>query len=176
MSWSAHGIGTERPGQPPTPAPRGPPQPKVTRRAWKVRANAGAPRVLCLNIQDSQWQTGSPAIVMRETPLVPSLQCLRHLRKSLGFGFSNERRRDACVQLHSRASSCPRKHVRGLKTKSEFDLGDLKSPRLKGALAPIADHATKPSYPTVVQQVLDNVQKYENCIILTRVGSFYEVQ
>ena len=33
-----------------------------------------------------------------------------------------------------------------------------------------------PSYPTVVQQAYDNMRKFENCVLLTRVGSFYEVR
>ena len=32
-----------------------------------------------------------------------------------------------------------------------------------------------PAYPTVVQQALNNMRKYEKCVLLTRVGSFYEV-
>ncbi len=31
-----------------------------------------------------------------------------------------------------------------------------------------------PSYPTVVQQARNNMQKFENCVLLTRVGGFYE--
>lgn len=32
-----------------------------------------------------------------------------------------------------------------------------------------------PRYPTVVQGHLNNIQKFKNCIVLTRVGGFYEV-
>jgi len=32
-----------------------------------------------------------------------------------------------------------------------------------------------PGYPTVVQQAWNNMRKFENCVLLTRVGSFYEV-
>lgn len=31
------------------------------------------------------------------------------------------------------------------------------------------------SYPTVIQQVRDNMLKYRDCVLLTRVGSFYEL-
>lgn len=37
------------------------------------------------------------------------------------------------------------------------------------------DGFTQPSYPTVVQQARNNINSFENCVILTRVGSFYEV-
>ena len=32
-----------------------------------------------------------------------------------------------------------------------------------------------PTYPPVVQQAWNNMKKFENCIVFTRVGSFYEV-
>lgn len=32
-----------------------------------------------------------------------------------------------------------------------------------------------PAYPTVVQQARRNMQKFENCVLLTRVGGFYEL-
>lgn len=33
----------------------------------------------------------------------------------------------------------------------------------------------RPTYPTMVQQARNNMQKFENCVLLTRVGGFYEV-
>ena len=32
-----------------------------------------------------------------------------------------------------------------------------------------------PTYPTVMQQALNNMRKFSHCVLLTRVGSFYEV-
>jgi DNA mismatch repair ATPase MutS len=32
-----------------------------------------------------------------------------------------------------------------------------------------------PSYPTVIQQALNNMRIFSNCVVLTRVGSFYEM-
>ena len=32
-----------------------------------------------------------------------------------------------------------------------------------------------PAYPTVVQQARNNMRKFENCVVLTRVGGFYEL-
>jgi hypothetical protein len=32
-----------------------------------------------------------------------------------------------------------------------------------------------PAYPTVMQQALNNMRKFSHCVLLTRVGSFYEV-
>lgn len=49
----------------------------------------------------------------------------------------------------------------------------------QGVLPPLAkDEADSPpekKYPTVLQQHLDNVHKYNDCIVLTRVGDFYEM-
>ena len=32
-----------------------------------------------------------------------------------------------------------------------------------------------PSYPTVIKQARDNMRKFENCVLLTKVGGFYEM-
>ena len=39
----------------------------------------------------------------------------------------------------------------------------------------IVDENDGPSYPTVVQQARNNMQKFSHCVVLTRVGNFYEV-
>ncbi|KAF2858740.1 DNA mismatch repair protein Msh1 [Piedraia hortae CBS 480.64] len=46
-----------------------------------------------------------------------------------------------------------------------------------GALAPLqpVDAAEAKTYPTVLQQHLNNVRKYQDCVVLTRVGDFYEM-
>jgi DNA mismatch repair ATPase MutS len=33
----------------------------------------------------------------------------------------------------------------------------------------------EPSYPTVVLQAKRNMEKFDNCVLLTRVGGFYEL-
>ena len=63
---------------------------------------------------------------------------------------------------------------RGAKTKSSSKLKDLPQGALK--LEPYNEGADdSPRYPTVVQQHRNNMQKFKNCILLTRVGGFYEV-
>ncbi|RKF57918.1 MutS protein-like protein 1 [Golovinomyces cichoracearum] len=42
-------------------------------------------------------------------------------------------------------------------------------------LEPLLLEENVPSYPRVVQQARTNMQKYENCVLLTRVGGFYEL-
>lgn len=46
---------------------------------------------------------------------------------------------------------------------------------IPGSATSFNDGFTQPSYPTVVQQARNNINSFENCVVLTRVGSFYEV-
>lgn len=39
----------------------------------------------------------------------------------------------------------------------------------------VAGEEEGPAYPTVVLQARRNMQKFENCVLLTRVGGFYEL-
>jgi hypothetical protein len=39
----------------------------------------------------------------------------------------------------------------------------------------VPDVGDEPAYPTVVQQARNNMRKFSHCVVLTRVGSFYEV-
>lgn len=41
-------------------------------------------------------------------------------------------------------------------------------------LAPVENDA--PQYPTVIQGAKYNMQKFKDCVLLTRVGNFYEVE
>jgi hypothetical protein len=41
-------------------------------------------------------------------------------------------------------------------------------------LAPLVNDV--PQYPTVIQGARNNMVKFQNCVLLTRVGSFYEVR
>lgn len=65
--------------------------------------------------------------------------------------------------------------TRGAKSKITVKLEDLP----QGALEPMPDTAEEedqgPTYPTVVRQARNNMRKFNNCVVLTRVGSFYEV-
>lgn len=66
-------------------------------------------------------------------------------------------------------------HRKGAKTKSTLKLKDLPQGALK--LEPYNDGADDaPQYPAVVQGHRNNMQKFKNCVVLTRVGGFYEVR
>lgn len=80
------------------------------------------------------------------------------------------------TSIHPRASpAAPRAFVRGAKTKATVKLKDLPQGALKlEAYDDRVDEA--PRYPTVVQGHRNNMQTFKNCVILTRVGGFYEVR
>ncbi|GAW22953.1 hypothetical protein ANO14919_125000 [Xylariales sp. No.14919] len=64
---------------------------------------------------------------------------------------------------------------RGKKTKSSIKLDDLPQGLVKAEPLPDVQDDGGPAYPTVVLQARRNMQKFENCILLTRVGGFYEL-
>lgn len=65
--------------------------------------------------------------------------------------------------------------ARGKKSKATVRLKDLP----QGVLKPdnsFADWKNEgPAYPTVVQQARNNMRTFSDCVLLTRVGGFYEV-
>lgn len=80
------------------------------------------------------------------------------------------------TSIYSRVSTAaPKVYVRGAKTKATVKLKDLPQGVLKlEAYNDRVDEA--PRYPAVVQGHRNNMQTFKNCVILTRVGSFYEVR
>ena len=67
------------------------------------------------------------------------------------------------------------KYKRGVKSKATVPLRELQQagPESKQPLEEIRDDGS--GYPAVVQQARGNMRKFENSVVLTRVGSFYEV-
>jgi DNA mismatch repair ATPase MutS len=65
--------------------------------------------------------------------------------------------------------------IRGAKRKTNVKLDDL----IQGVLPALpklkADAPPEKVYPPVLQQHLNNVRKFSDCIVLTRVGDFYEL-
>ncbi|KAI0851424.1 muts domain V-domain-containing protein [Daldinia vernicosa] len=84
-------------------------------------------------------------------------------------------------------TSLQQQQVRGKKTRSSMKLEDLpqgpiKPPGKKAAAAATAARAAPlpeldegPAYPTVVLQARMNMQRFDGCVLLTRVGGFYEL-
>ncbi|KAI1082869.1 muts domain V-domain-containing protein [Whalleya microplaca] len=104
-----------------------------------------------------------------------------------GLGASrplSSERRLMCPGSASHAAVSPlsatpvsRIQVRGKKTKSSLRLADLPQGPLALDPAPLPEPEEDegPAYPTVVLQAHRNMQKFENCVLLTRVGGFYEL-
>lgn len=78
--------------------------------------------------------------------------------------------------LHGLAQAAPttwRVQNRGKKTKASAKLDDLPQGLIPLDPLPLEDDA--PVYSTVVRQARSNMQKFQNCVLLTRVGGFYEL-
>lgn len=67
-------------------------------------------------------------------------------------------------------------HPRGAKTRTIQKLDDLPQGVLEDKDSLQNEEDDGPSYPAVVQQAWNNMQKFQDCVILTRVGNFYEVR
>jgi len=63
--------------------------------------------------------------------------------------------------------------ARGVKRKTVLTLEELPQGTLP--LDPLPSDL-EPMYPTVIQQARANMDKFPNCVVLTRVGGFYEVK
>lgn len=65
---------------------------------------------------------------------------------------------------------------RGAKSKTVIKSNDLPQGVLQSDKT-IADREDDiPAYPAVIQQARNNMQKFEDCVLLTRVGGFYEAR
>lgn len=64
---------------------------------------------------------------------------------------------------------------RGKKTKTAIKLSDLPQGPIESEFKPVEEEENEPSYPTVVLQARRNMRKFDNCVLLTRVGGFYEL-
>ena len=72
-------------------------------------------------------------------------------------------------------SNLPQIWIRGLKRKATIRIEDLPQGPLPAKPADTISASDGPAYPTVIQQARNNMRKFAHCVVLTRVGSFYEV-
>lgn len=70
-----------------------------------------------------------------------------------------------CLQVSQR---------RGAKRKTTLNLDEIQQGPLQLEALPPQDDAV-PEYPPLLQQVRNNMLKFSHCVLLTRVGGFYEV-
>lgn len=59
--------------------------------------------------------------------------------------------------------------------KAVVKIADLPQGTLKADALPVQIDDKIPQYPTVVLQARQNMDKFDNCVLLTRVGGFYEL-
>ena len=71
--------------------------------------------------------------------------------------------------------SSPKTFLRGVKSRATLHVQDLPQGVIVNKLPTELKEDDAPTYPTVVQQAKNNMQKFDNCVLLTRVGGFYEV-
>lgn len=64
---------------------------------------------------------------------------------------------------------------RGVKTKASMKVQDLPQGVIGGDPLPDLETDDAPQYPAVVQGAKNNMIKFSDCVVLTRVGNFYEV-
>ena len=64
---------------------------------------------------------------------------------------------------------------RGAKTVSRKRVQELQQGAIKTGSLPELPPEDEPQYPTVLQGVKSNMAKFDNCVLLTRVGNFYEM-
>lgn len=84
-------------------------------------------------------------------------------------------RRRPLLALRARAQTKFPGQIRGKKTRTTVKLQDLPQGPLGAPLEPLDDGENQPAYPTVVMQARRNMQKFDDCVVLTRVGGFYEL-
>jgi hypothetical protein len=80
-----------------------------------------------------------------------------------------------CVALRVRVGDSTA-FRRGIKTVSTVTVKRLPQGALPKRPDDESDAAHQPQYPTVIQQALNNMRKFSHCVLITRVGSFYEVR
>ncbi|KAH0372886.1 muts domain V, partial [Aureobasidium melanogenum] len=80
--------------------------------------------------------------------------------------------------LATRRSNLPYFAIRGAKTKSTIKFQELPQGLLAPAPLPaVEEHPDDqtPAYPRVIQQHLNHVTRFSDCVVLTRIGNFYEL-
>ncbi len=69
----------------------------------------------------------------------------------------------------------PKIHYRGAISRAILSLDDLPQNTFTAERKISETEDVGPAYPTVVQQARNNMRKFDKCVLLTRVGSFYEL-
>lgn len=109
---------------------------------------------------------------------VRSLQRYHSHFPALGFPFpSSTRSWSAARGIHTLHLKWQQStQIRGAKRKTTIGLDDLPQGAIDVAPEKLpAQDDEEPDYPPLLQQVRNNMLKFSHCVLLTRVGGFYEV-
>ncbi|KAI1345144.1 muts domain V [Xylariaceae sp. FL0016] len=115
----------------------------------------------------------------RLTSLVACRTCYHRLHHAVAPRLASTR--PSCIGIPSNHAWNPFVlgiQARGKKTRTTVRLEDLPQGLIESdAPPPLPDleEDGAPAYPTVVMQARRNMQKFANCVLLTRVGGFYEL-
>lgn len=96
---------------------------------------------------------------------LPNYQTCAVARKCLARGYLSRGWRTVGL-----ADTC----ARG-KTTTTVQMSDLPQGAVQVSPLPVGEEKHVPAYPTVVLQARRNMDKFDNCVLLTRVGGFYEL-
>lgn len=79
--------------------------------------------------------------------------------------------------LRSKSPLCrpPHSQQRGAKTTSRRKVKELQQGAIVADSLPDLPADDEPQYPTLLQEAKNNMAKFENCVLLTKVGNFYEL-
>ncbi|KAK0754210.1 muts domain V-domain-containing protein [Schizothecium vesticola] len=126
-------------------------------------------------LQHQQSWALLPAYLMKST--VFTVPVLATVARSAANDFSTAAwsRRRPLLALGAQAQTPFPVQIRGKKMRTTVKLQDLPQGPLGAPLEPLDDGDHEPAYPTVVMQARRNMQKFDGCVVLTRVGGFYEL-
>lgn len=130
------------------------------RQDWKSKEPLRSPTRFMLRTYGARGFRRVPSTVARPV-LAPSVRPLRTGRGAHGVV------RGCTVP--------PAIQARGKKTKTTVNLADLPQGLIAAQPVPLEPLQDGPAYPTVVLQARRNMAKFDNCVLLTRVGGFYEL-
>ncbi|KAI1619111.1 DNA mismatch repair protein MutS [Exophiala viscosa] len=104
----------------------------------------------------------------------PHVTCVGHISQRCG-------QPSLLLRLAQPAASCvatwrwQEVQRRGAKTMSRKKVKELPQGAIQAEALPEIPPDDEPQYPTVLQGVRNNMAKFDNCVLLTRVGNFYEL-
>jgi len=93
--------------------------------------------------------------------------CRDHHHRSCQFSRRPQPQIPICMQAQAQVQT------RGKKTKTAAKLDELPQGVILAEPLPLEEDG--PAYPTVVLQARRNMQTFDGCVLLTRVGGFYEL-